>query len=128
DVRFLNNLAWTMAENLQRYDDGLKVIDEAIGRIGKRPAFLDTRGVIYTRMGRYKDAIADLEAAREASTLISDGQPIGAIHFHLARAYLLNGQADKAKEMITAGKALGLNDGQLEPTEMDDYRKLTASR
>lgn len=128
DVRFLNNLAWTMAENLQRYDDGLKVIDEAIARIGKRPAFLDTRGVIYTRMGRYKDAIADLESAREASTLISDGQPIGAIHFHLARAYLLNGQADKAKEMITAGKALGLNDGQLEPSEMDDYRKLTASR
>jgi len=128
DVRFLNNLAWTMAENLQRYDDGLKVIDEAIGRIGRRPSFLDTRGVILTRMGRYKDAIADLEAAREAATIISDGQPLGAIHFHLARAYLLDGQADKAKEMIADGKKLGLSDSQIEPSEMDDYRKLTASR
>lgn len=128
DVRFLNNLAWTMAENLQRYEDGLKVIDEAIARIGRRPSFLDTRGVILTRMGRYKEAIADLESAREAATIISDGQPLGAIHFHLARAYLLNGQADKAKEMMTDGKKLGLSDSQLEPTEIDDYRKLTASR
>jgi hypothetical protein len=79
-------------------------------------------------MGRYKEAIADLESAREAATIISDGQPLGAIHFHLARAYLLNGQADKAKEMMTDGKKLGLSDSQLEPTEIDDYRKLTASR
>jgi len=128
DMRYLNNMAWTMAENLQRFDDALKVIDDAINRIGKRPSFMDTRGVILTRMGRYKDAIADLESAREASEIISDGQPMGAIHFHLARAYLLDGQPEKAKAMIDAGKALGLNDGQIEPSEMDDYRKLTASR
>ncbi len=127
DIRYLNNMAWTMAENLQRFDDALKVIDDAIGRIGKRPSFMDTRGVILTRMGRYREAIADLESAREASEIISDGQPVGAIHFHLARAYLLDGQPEKARAMIDAGKKLGLNDGQLEPTEMDDYRKLTAS-
>lgn len=128
DIRYLNNMAWTMAENLHQFDDALKTIDDAITRIGKRPSFMDTRGVILTRMGKYKEAIADLEMAREAAEIISDGQPAGAIHFHLARAYLLDGQPEKAKAMIDAGKALGLHDGQIEPTEMDDYRKLTASR
>ena len=128
DIRYLNNQAWTLAENLRKFDAALKVIDDAISRNGRLPAFMDTRGVILTRMGKYKEAVADLEAALESATVISDGQPLAAIHFHLARAYLLNNQPEKAKETFEKGKKLGLNDNQLEPTEMDDYRKLTASR
>lgn len=128
DARFLNNQAWTLAENLHKFDDAIKVIDDAIARSGRLPAFLDTRGVILTRMGKFKESVADLEAAREAATVISDGQPLAAIHFHLARAYMLDNQMEKAKTVFEEGKKLGLNDNQLEPTELDDYRKLTASR
>ena len=41
---FLNNMAWTLCEGLQRYDEALQRIDEAIRREGANPQFLDTRG------------------------------------------------------------------------------------
>ncbi len=126
DIRYLNNMAWTLAENLKKYDEAMKIIDEAIGRIGRRPSFLDTRGVILTRMGRHSEAITDLEAALQAATIISDGQPLSSIYFHLARAYLLNDQPDKAKTYFEAGKSVGLKAEQLESTEQEDFRKLLA--
>lgn len=126
DVRYLNNMAWTLAENLKKYDEALKIIDDTIARIGRRPSFLDTRGVILTRMGRYSEAITDLESGLQAATIISDGQPLSALYFHLARAYMLNDQPDKAKTYFEAGKSVGLTIEQLEPTEQEDYRKLAA--
>lgn len=126
DIRYLNNMAWTLAENLKKHDEAMTIIDEAISRIGRRPSFLDTRGVILTRMGRYSEAITDLEAALQAATIISDGQPLSAIYFHLARAYMLNDQPDKAKTYFEAGKSVGLKAEQLESTEQEDFRKLMA--
>lgn len=126
DVRYLNNMAWTLAENLKKYDEAMKIIDDAIARIGRRPSFLDTRGVILTRMGRYSEAITELESGLQAATIISDGQPLAALYFHLARAYLLNDQPEKAKNYFEAGKSVGLSAEQLEPTEQEDFRKLAA--
>jgi tetratricopeptide (TPR) repeat protein len=126
DMRYLNNMAWTLAENLKKHDQALSVIDDAIKRIGRRPSFLDTRGVILTRMGRHSEAITDLEAALQAATILSDGQPLSAIYFHLARAYMLNDQPDKAKTYFEAGKSIGLKAEQLEDSEQDDFRKLAA--
>ena len=127
DFRYLNNQAWTLAENLRQYESALKVINLAIAKSGRRPAFLDTRGVILTRMGRYADAISDLEAARDAGDIIVDGQPMAAIHFHLARAYMLSNDMVKSKASFESGRKLGLDQNQVEPSELDDYRKLTAS-
>ena len=127
DFRYLNNQAWTLAENLHQYDNALKVINLAIAKSGRRPAFLDTRGVILTRMGRYADAIADLEAARDAGDIIVDGQPMAAIQFHLARAYLLSKDLPNSKKAFETGLKLGLDQNLVEPSELDDYRKLTAS-
>jgi tetratricopeptide (TPR) repeat protein len=126
DIRYLNNMAWTLAENLKKYDEAMKIIDDAISRIGRRPSFLDTKGVILTRMGRHSEAITELESALQAATIISDGQPLSAIYFHLARAYMLNDQPDKAKTYFEAGKSVGLSAEQLEASEQDDFRKLLA--
>jgi hypothetical protein len=78
-------------------------------------------------MGRYADAIADLEAARDAGDIIVDGQPMAAIHFHLARAYLLSKDLPNSKKAFESGLKLGLDQNQVEPSELDDYRKLMAS-
>jgi len=128
DIRYLNNQAWTLSENLHQYDKALKVIDNAISQSGRRPAFLDTRGVILTRLGRLDDAIENLVSARDAASIIVDGQPLPAIHFHLARTYMLANQSAKAKESFESGIKLGLTNHQLEASEQEDFQKLTASR
>ena len=82
---FLNNLAWTLSEDMGKPGEGIKWADEALKRIGARSAILDTRGVILTRLNRYDEAIHDLEAAVKE-------RPDGAILFHLARAYQKKGR------------------------------------
>ena len=104
------------------------MIDNAISQSGRRPAFLDTRGVILTRLGRLDDAIENLVSARDAASIIVDGQPLPAIHFHLARTYMLANQPAKAKESFESGIKLGLTNHQLEASEQEDFQKLTASR
>ena len=79
-------MAWTLSEDLNQPEEGLKRIDEALEQVGRQPHILDTRGVIFTRLGRLDDAISDLEAAAAAL-------PTGPVYFHLARAYQKKGQA-----------------------------------
>lgn len=101
DPQLLNNLAWTLSEGLKRPEQALTRIDEAI-RKGRpvRPQFYDTRGVIYTRLGRHAEAIRDLELA------VLD-RPTGLVWAHLARAYHKAGKADKFRE--ARGKARSAN-------------------
>ena len=82
---FRNNMAWTLSEDLNRPEEGLKQANEAYLRIGWRPDLLDTRGVIEIRLGRLDDAIKDLE---EAATAL----PAGSVYFHLARTFQKKGR------------------------------------
>jgi tetratricopeptide (TPR) repeat protein len=92
DFTLMNNMAWTLSEGLKKPEVALERINQAINKTVLTPAQLyDTRGCIYTRLGRFKDAIQDLElAARE--------RPTGLIWAHLARAYHKAGQMDKFEE------------------------------
>lgn len=60
-----NNLAWTLAHARDKPDlpRALELIDSAVRQAPQNPSFRDTRGHILARMGRWKDAIPDLEAA-----------------------------------------------------------------
>ena len=64
---FLNNMAWTLSEDLNEPAEALKVVNRAIEKVGKEPHVLDTRGVIYTRLGNFEAAVADLKPPRRAS-------------------------------------------------------------
>ena len=111
---FLNNMAWTLSEDMNRPEDGLKRIDEALSRVGWQPNLLDTRGVILTRLGRLDEAINDLEAAAEAL-------PAGSITFHLARAYKKKGRADDFQKALALLKKSGLRADQLEPSDRKEW-------
>lgn len=80
----INNLAWALAQqetpDLQRAYD---LIDGVIQRSGKQvaPQFLDTRGLILVKKGRWKDAIRDLELA------LPSHRTEAATHLALAEAY-----------------------------------------
>jgi cellulose synthase operon protein C len=102
---FLNNMAWTLSEGLGKHTEGLARIDEAIQRMGRIAPLLDTRGVILTHLGRFGEAIIDLETS-------SRSNPSATTYFHLARTYLKAGKTEefrRYRDLARKGK-LSLQD------------------
>ena len=92
DVQLLNNMAWTLCEGKNQPEKALQVVNTAIAKAGGiLPQFYDTRGVIYTRLGKYPEAIQDLELARL-------DRPTAIVWAHLARAYAKAGMTEKFEE------------------------------
>ena len=95
DFALMNNLAWTLSECMNKPEAALAKINDAIKKSNPVPAQLyDTRGCIYTRMGKLDLAIRDLELA------VRD-RPTAMIWAHLARAYKKAGRTadfEKAKD------------------------------
>ena len=122
DLRFLNNLAWTLCELLKRPHDALPYIDAAIDRVGWNENLRDTRGVILTRLGRYDEAAAYLGETIEALGSSASAP----LHYHHARALLLAGQTEAARAAFARARAAGLDPEAtlLQPEERDEYRQL----
>ena len=111
---FLNNLAWTLSEELNKPEDALKYVDDAIKKLGAQPHVLDTRGVILTRLGRYDDAVRDLEAAAQN---LRDPS----VYYHLTRAYVRMGKPDLARKFRDRALEAGLSRDQLQGSERADW-------
>ena len=90
----LNNLAWFLCEDKGQYAEAL---DFASGGRQIEPQYLDlidTRGVIYYRMGRYEEAIQDFTEFLDQCPANKVSLP--AARFHLARAYIETGRQVEA--------------------------------
>lgn len=61
----LNNLAWLLSDRPDASKEALQYIDKAIELAGPEGALLDTRGMIFVRMGKLTEAITDLKLAVE---------------------------------------------------------------
>ena len=107
-------MAWTLSEDLNRPEEGLKRADEALDHVGWQPHLLDTRGVILTRLGKLDDAIKDLESAATAL-------PIGPVYYHLARAYQKKGRIDESQKARDRARQAGLRIEQLQPSERGEW-------
>jgi tetratricopeptide (TPR) repeat protein len=125
DFRFLNNMAWTLSEGLGQYQAALVRITEAFNRAGAYPQFLDTRGVILTRLNRLDEAVKDFLAAAQNAKGTSS---YPTIQFHLARAYYLAHREADARVALERAKAAEpkLNIDSLEPKERGEYEDLSA--
>ena len=108
----LNNLGWALSEGLDQPAEGLKAIDQVIARHPRQSQYLDTRGVVLTRLGQHDRAIADLQAA-----IADSPSPIRS--FHLAMAYKAAGKADQAAAAFAQAKAAGLTLPMADLTEKD---------
>jgi tetratricopeptide (TPR) repeat protein len=98
DFTLMNNMAWNLSERLEKPEEALVQINKAFNKTVLAPSQLyDTRGCIYTRLGRYDDAIRDLEIA------VRD-RPTGLMWAHLARAYSKAGNNDKFEEAKNRAK------------------------
>jgi tetratricopeptide (TPR) repeat protein len=116
----LNNLAWLRTHCERDARGGLALIERAIESYGPSADLLDTRGVILTAMGQAGKAIQDLEEAHALSR-----EPH--VTFHLAQAYHVAGQVDRARETLRAVSDTDRLLSQLHATERPGYQKLVAA-
>ena len=125
DFRFLNNMAWTLSEALGQYQPALDRINEAFNKAGAFPQFLDTRGVILTRLNRFEEAIKDFQSATPTAKGTSS---YATIQFHLARAYWLANRKDDARAALERARSADpkLNVESLEPKERGELEDLSA--
>jgi tetratricopeptide (TPR) repeat protein len=123
----INNMAWILCEHLQQYE---KALELAQAGINEEPAYIninyinliDTRGMIYYRLGRFDDAIKDFNKCLD---LYPPASPqISATYLHLAKTMVKTSQNDNA--LMFLKKALKTNDeqGGLSPKDVDEAQQL----
>jgi tetratricopeptide (TPR) repeat protein len=113
----LNNLAWLMALRNDNWTEALDYSNRAIKLGGPIPELLDTRGVIYTKLGKSQDAIMDLIE-------VTKQDPSGPKYFHLAQAYLQAGDKQAAAESLAKARAQGLTPDRLHALEVSAYQQV----
>jgi tetratricopeptide (TPR) repeat protein len=112
-----NNLAWLLAlQGSGKANEALELINNAIRAKPAVAEYLDTRGMIYLRMGDADRAIPDIERAFRVS-------PTAPKYFHLAQAYLQHNEKDRARRFLAVGKTRGLPGG-LHKLEAPEYRRV----
>ncbi len=88
----LNNLAVVLSKREPpQLDRALELSQAAIARVPNHPYLRETRGQIYFKLERYKEAIPDLEFALKAKEIA------GPAHASLAKAYEALGQKELAE-------------------------------
>jgi Tfp pilus assembly protein PilF len=105
-----NNLAYLLAVN-NKGQEALEVIQEAIRVLGVRTDLRDTRAMAYISMGRYQDALDDLQA------VVESGEATAQLYFHLAMATHKNGQSKLAIEHMKKSLEMGLDLGSMSRAE-----------
>ncbi len=93
NVLALNNLAWILAE--QGHKDALGYAKKAYQLKPDSPAILDTYGYILLKENQAEQSVKILQRAAELAPKSYD------IQYHLAKAYYLTGNHNKAKEILT---------------------------
>lgn len=95
----LNGRCWTRAELNRELDKALADCNAALKIIPNSPAFLDSRGLVHLRAGRWDDAIADYSGALEGAPK----QPWSLYGRGIAK--IRKGDRKGGKADIAAGKA-----------------------
>lgn len=102
NVAALNNLAWLLAMHGEDVGQATLYINRAIGKAGRRPDLLDTRGCVSLARNDTASAITDFEASaaqhESADTL-----------FHLAVAHRRAGDVTASQQALSRAVELGLD-------------------
>jgi tetratricopeptide (TPR) repeat protein len=118
----INNLAWILCEERGKYQKALQL---AMRGLDKAPDFvdlIDTRGVIYYRLGEFNKAIQDF---RRSIELYPAGVPAAtASYFHLGRALAGLGRKNEAVESCKKALELNTKTGGLSPTDVTAAQRL----
>ncbi len=105
-----NNLAVLLAYQPGKTEEALECIDKAIEIAGPQPNLLDSRAIVYLRIGQAAKAIADLEDATQMT-------PDPASYFRLASAYLATDDLRSARAAWAKAQSGGFALRNLHPLE-----------
>ncbi|MBN2590400.1 MAG: tetratricopeptide repeat protein [Sedimentisphaerales bacterium] len=85
NVVAINNLAWIMCENQGQPQQALELAQKGLKQAPDYIDLIDTRGMIYFRLGKFQEAVHDFSRCIE---LYPESSPQSvASRFHLAKAY-----------------------------------------
>ncbi len=96
DLTVLNNLAYTLAEDLNRAKDAYAYAELAARMAPNDAAVLDTLGWCLHLMGRSEDAVGVLQESIDLNPMLVDA------HVHLAHVYAKQGSKDRAANQLRA--------------------------
>lgn len=98
DSSSVNNLCWILSEHDKQYSIAMKLAEEALAKSPENSDLIDTRGMIYYRMGEYEKAAQDFRAGLAASRTGSRSSLLS--RFHLGKALAKLGQKNDAVENL----------------------------
>jgi len=103
DLMALNNLAYLLAEDLDKPEAAMSLADRAMEIAGENPAqranVLDTVGWVHFCNGKMRDAEQTLERSIRL-------KPMAVNHLHLAKVYLAQDRSIPAREQLIAASEL----------------------
>lgn len=99
NIATLNALGYTLADRTTRYAEALQLIDRARVADPDNPAIIDSHGWVLYRLGRNKEALAEL---RRAFSLQKDAE-IGA---HLGEVLWVTGNKEEARRYFEEARKL----------------------
>jgi tetratricopeptide (TPR) repeat protein len=119
----INNLAWILCENQKKYKQALALADRGLEKAPDNYVdLIDTRGVIYQRLGQYDKAAEDFNKCLK---LYPEGTPaLTTSHLHLAQAMIGMGQKDKSIEVLKQTLKLNNDFGGLSPADLAEAERL----
>ena len=118
----INNLAWIMCEEQGKYQQALELVQKGLRKVPDYIDLVDTRGVIYYRLGEHKKAVRDFTRCvnlypKNSSSLVSS-------HFHLARVLVALGQDNNAIQNLRKTLDLSKEIGGLSSDELAEVQRL----
>ncbi|MBY0395316.1 MAG: hypothetical protein K2X91_02455, partial [Thermoleophilia bacterium] len=113
----LNQLAWVLSEGLDQPAEALKYANSWLQISGRDVNALDTRAMIYSRLGKHDEAIRDMEEVIKSA-------PTAQNYFHLARIYQQAGRVEDARRNRDLAHQTGLTPREIDPAERPAYDRL----
>ncbi len=118
----INNLAWILCEKKGKHQVAFDLAQKGLMIAPDYLDLIDTRGVVYYRLGEFDKAVQDLSKCIELYPLAA---PSGvASRFHLARAFAKLGQKRKAIDSLNQALALESRIGGLSGADLAEAQQL----
>ncbi|KPK78205.1 MAG: hypothetical protein AMJ79_00225 [Phycisphaerae bacterium SM23_30] len=122
EIIALNNLAWLLCENQSDYQNALKLAQRGLLENPDYLDLIDTRGVIYYRLGEWETAARDFAKCVE---LYPRGTPaLAGSYFHLGRVQYQLKQESEAQKNLKQALNLHNQSGGLSPEDAQEAQRL----
>ena len=122
NVIAMNNLAWILSEQMDQPEEALSLANKGLGISPDYLDLIDTRGVIYYRLGRLDQAEQDLA---KAAGLYPLGHPAGVgARVHLAQVYAKQGKRQDAARLLREALDMQARFGGLSAEELEQAKVL----